>query len=152
MRRSDRHVTDTAELESIIHSGELCFLSMVDEGRPYLVPMNFGYGNGTLYFHSAPEGRKIEILTKNPDVCFSIVARHSLVRSEKACSWSTEYSSVTGTGRAAVLSDPEEIRRGLKVLMGQYSNGEYDFDEMQLRDVVVIKVEIEEVEGKKSTW
>jgi hypothetical protein len=150
MRRSDKQITDIADLEAILHSAQICHLSMVDEGKPYVVPLNFGYENNTLYFHSAPEGRKIDVLKKNPDVCFSIVARHELVVSERACSWTAEFSSVTGTGKAEILTDREEVEKGLTILMQQYSDEDYDFSGEDLSEVIVIKVDIQEMTGKES--
>jgi len=155
MRRSDKQITDLTELESLLSTADLCHLSMVDEGKPYVVPMNFGYEDSALYFHSAPEGRKIDILKSNPEVCFSIVARHELVTSERACSWTAKFSSVIGTGIATIISDRTVKEQGLKVLMAQYSDEEYDFSNENLDGVVVIRVEIESMTGKSSdpkTW
>ncbi|MCK5352695.1 pyridoxamine 5'-phosphate oxidase family protein [bacterium] len=151
MRRSDKQIKDLAELEAILRSAQICHLSMVDEGKPYVVPLNFGYEDNALYFHSAPEGRKINILRKNPEVCFSVVARHEIVVSERACSWTAEFSSVTGTGKAAILTDRAVKEKGLTVLMSQYSDEKYDFSDEELDGVVVIRVEIEEMAGKSST-
>ena len=150
MRRSDKQITDPAELESLLSSSELCHLSMVDDGKPYVVPMNFGYTDGPLYFHSAPEGRKIDILRKNPDVCFSIIARNILVKGEKACSWTAKYTSVIGTGRASIVDDRAGKEEGLSILMKQYSDEDYDFSGENLDGIVIIKVEVEEMTGKSS--
>ena len=151
MRRSDKQIKDLAELEAILRSAQICHLSMVDEGKPYVVPLNFGYEDNALYFHSAPEGRKINILRKNPEVCFSVVARHEIVVSERACSWTAEFSSVTGTGKAAILTDRAGKEKGLTVLMSQYSDEKYDFSDEDLDGVVVIRVEVQEMTGKSST-
>jgi len=44
---------------------------MIEGKIPYIVPMNFGYemadGALSLYFHCANEGRKINIIKKNPN-------------------------------------------------------------------------------------
>ena len=52
---------------------------MTDGGVPYIVPLNYGYeyadGELTFYFHSAKEGRKLEILKKNPTVCLELDGR-----------------------------------------------------------------------------
>ena len=37
----------------------------IGEGSPYIVPLCFGYDAGTLYFHSAPAGKKIDLLKNN---------------------------------------------------------------------------------------
>ena len=150
MRRSDRQISDPAELETILRSAQLCHLAMVDDGKPYVVTLNFGYADGALYFHSAPEGRKIDVIRKNPEVCFNVIRNYDLVTGEQACSWSAEYSSVTGTGKAEIVTNREGKEKGLKLLMGQYSKEEYDFTEKELDGVVIIRVEVETFMGKSS--
>ena len=151
MRRSEKQITNPKEIESIIRKGTLCFLSTVDDGKPYIIPLNYGYDNDALYFHSAPEGRKIDILRKNPNVCFSIVSDHEFIKGKDACSWSSRYTSVIGTGKAFIIDDREQKENALVVLMGQYSSEKYDFTGVTLDNMVIIKVDIEEIEGKRST-
>ena len=150
MRRSDRQIVNRSEIDSILSSAHLCHLAMVDDGKPYIVPMNFGYADGALYFHSAPQGRKIDIIRKNPEVCFNVIGRYDLVTGESACSYSARYTSVTGAGKAVVIADREGIEEGLKVLMANHSKEEYDFSDEKLDGVVVIKVKIENLMGKSS--
>ena len=123
---------------------------MVDDGKPYVLPLNYGYLDRALYFHSASEGRKIDILRKNSQVCFSIVADHQLVEGVKACSWSASYRSVIGTGTASILTEPAEKDKGLKILMAQYSDRDYEFTGSDLERVVVIRVDIASLSGKGS--
>lgn len=151
MRRKDKRIEGRDEIVKVLRRGHVCFLSMVDAGKPYVVPVNYGYSENALYFHSAPEGRKMRILGESPDVCFSIVSEYELVRSEKACSWTAGYRSVTGTGKARILIDPEEKRRGLSILMGHYSEREFDFSGLPLDDLAVVRVEIEALDGKRGS-
>ena len=61
-----RDLTFKPELVSIIQKCEICNMSMVDEqGLPYVLPMNFGYLDDYIYFHSAPSGKKVDILKNN---------------------------------------------------------------------------------------
>ena len=43
MRRRDREVTDSNEIIHILDTGKVLHLGLVDQGKPYIVPMNFGY-------------------------------------------------------------------------------------------------------------
>jgi nitroimidazol reductase NimA-like FMN-containing flavoprotein (pyridoxamine 5'-phosphate oxidase superfamily) len=72
------------------------------------------------------------------------------VVSERACSWTAEFGSVTGTGIAEILTDREEVEKGLTILMQQYSDAEYDFSGEDLDRVVVIRVDVQEMTGKES--
>ena len=43
MRRRDREVTELNEIIHILDSGKVLHLGLVDQGKPYIVPMNYGY-------------------------------------------------------------------------------------------------------------
>jgi nitroimidazol reductase NimA-like FMN-containing flavoprotein (pyridoxamine 5'-phosphate oxidase superfamily) len=58
MRRKDREITDRAEMESILNEAMVCRIGLADGGEPYVVPLSFGYENGAVYIHSAPEASK----------------------------------------------------------------------------------------------
>ena len=72
MRRVDREVTDRLQIKSIIEQAKIVHIGMIDESRPYVVPMQYGFefidGKLTLYVHCAKEGRKLDIIKKNPSV------------------------------------------------------------------------------------
>ena len=68
MRRKDRQVEDRAEIADILNRSLVCRLGLQDEEGMYIVPLNYGYrwketeAAPTLYFHSAPDGRKIRAI------------------------------------------------------------------------------------------
>jgi nitroimidazol reductase NimA-like FMN-containing flavoprotein (pyridoxamine 5'-phosphate oxidase superfamily) len=150
MRRKEREIKNQKEMEDILKTCSVCRLAMVDGDRPYLVPMNFGYRDGALYLHSAREGKKIDLIRKNPRVCFEVDEIVQFRKAERACDWGVEYKSVIGSGKAVFLSGPEEKRRALDIIMAQYSHGAYDYPDTMLEKTLVIKIEIEEMRGKKS--
>ncbi|HNX48338.1 MAG TPA: pyridoxamine 5'-phosphate oxidase family protein [Methanomassiliicoccales archaeon] len=150
MRKAEREIKDQKELEDLIRRVEVCRLAMVDDGEPYIVPMNFGYRDGYLFFHCAREGRKLDVLRKNPRVCFELEADVHLVKGEKACQWSTSYQSVIGWGTATISLDEKDVKEGLEVLMSHYTRGPLDFDPRSLSLTAVIKVKVERMTGKRS--
>ncbi|MGD8354023.1 MAG: pyridoxamine 5'-phosphate oxidase family protein, partial [Pseudomonadota bacterium] len=97
------------------------------------------------------EGRKIEILRSNPAVSFTIISRHEIVMNERVCSWTAKFTSVIGSGKAEIITDRTGKEKGLEILMGQYSNEEYDFSGEDLDGLVIIKATIEEMMGKSNT-
>jgi nitroimidazol reductase NimA-like FMN-containing flavoprotein (pyridoxamine 5'-phosphate oxidase superfamily) len=60
---------------------------MSADGQPYIVPVCFGYDDGTLYFHSATAGRKLDVLRKNNAVCVEFDVDCEVVKAENACKW-----------------------------------------------------------------
>ena len=152
MRRKDKAIVELAEIEEILRKALVCRLGLTDGNRPYIVPLSFGFINNNLYFHSAPEGKKIEMLRKNSKVCFEFDLDHQLVANEEACKWGIKYRSVIGFGKASIVEDIREKREGLNAILKHYSGRTFDYPEAAVNGTLVIKVEIESVTGKKSGY
>lgn len=147
----NRPIANVDEIEQIIQRCEVCTLSMVDtEGNPYAVPMNFGYKEGVFYFHSAKSGLKIDILKASPQVMISMSTDHELRwQSEKvACSYSMKYRSVFAYGEVEFIEDPEHKREALNIIMDQYVDREFDYNDPAVRDVCVFKVKADKLTGR----
>jgi nitroimidazol reductase NimA-like FMN-containing flavoprotein (pyridoxamine 5'-phosphate oxidase superfamily) len=150
MRRSDKEITDKRAIEDIILRSKVCKLAMCEENMPYIVPLCFGFKNNTLYFHSVPKGKKFEILKKNPNVCFEFEISTQVVKSAKACTGGRKYRSVIGFGKASFISDDDLKRQAFDIIMNQYADGSFIYEEALLKSVVIIKVEIRSMTGKQS--
>ncbi|WP_022668084.1 pyridoxamine 5'-phosphate oxidase family protein [Desulfospira joergensenii] len=150
MRRREKEIKEGSAIEEIITSSRVFRLAMVDGNRPYVIPLNFGYREGSLYFHSATEGRKIDLLQKNPRVCFEFDILEKLNKNSEACKWGAEFKSVIGEGKAVILDKPEEKRKGLAAIMAQYSNRTFEFSHENLEKTAVIRIDIEKMTGKAS--
>ena len=150
MRRSEKEITDRKAIEDIILRSKVCKLAMCEENRPYIVPLCFGFKNNTLYFHSAPKGKKIEILKKNPNVCFEFEIFTQIIKSAKACKWGMRYKSVIGFGKAGFITDDDLKRQAFDIIMNQYADGSFIYEDALLKSVVVINVGIQSMTGKQS--
>lgn len=56
------------------------------DGVTYVVPINYFYKNGVVYAHSGP-GRKIDMMRKNPQVCFQVDEMESIFRWKSVITW-----------------------------------------------------------------
>ena len=152
MKKSSQEITDTNTVEQILSGGNICRLAMIDGNKPYMLSFNYGYRDGCIYIHSAPEGKKIDLIRKNNRVGFEVAEGIEIVQAEKSCSWSTRYRSVTGDGEVKIITDPELKKEGLEIIMDQHGAvGPFRFPEGQLERMVILKVEITSLSGKKST-
>lgn len=152
MRRKEKEITDRTFIESIILRSSVCRIALSEDNRPYIIPLCFGYKDNTLYFHSAREGKKLDILRKNNNVCFEFDIDHEIMEAKNACEWGMKYRSVIGFGKASVIDDPESKRRTFDIIMQHYSGRSFTYPEAALKDTVIIKVEIESMTGKKSGY
>ncbi|MCX6664740.1 MAG: pyridoxamine 5'-phosphate oxidase family protein [Euryarchaeota archaeon] len=103
MMRKEKEITNRKELDVILSKARICRIGFVDENRAYIVPMNFGYKNNCLYFHSALVGKKIDLIQKNTVVCFEVDIDHDIVDTGVVCNWSTKYTSSICQGNPFLL-------------------------------------------------
>jgi nitroimidazol reductase NimA-like FMN-containing flavoprotein (pyridoxamine 5'-phosphate oxidase superfamily) len=150
MQRSDKEITDQKIIDDILSKSEICRIGISDIDTPYIVPLNYGYFDGVLYFHSASQGRKVEMLRKNSRVSFEIEYASAIIKGDQPCSWSTKYRSLMGTGTVEIVNDPEGIRKGLDVIMTHYGNRDNVYDEAYLERIVILKLHIDNISGKQS--
>lgn len=153
MRRKDREVTDSARIDEIISRCHCCRLGFSDSGEVYIVPLNFGYvqrgGKRYFYFHSAKEGRKIDLLKNGCDVGFELDCGYALHPGEAPCDCYAEFSSIIGTGRAEIVTDQYEKILGLKSLMKQAAGREdCGFRPEMLEAVCVFRLEVDKLSCK----
>lgn len=151
MRKANREIKDEAILEEILLGAIICRVAMMDGELPYIVPFNYGYKDGCLYIHSAPEGKKIDLLRKENRVCFEVEDTIGITKGELACSWTTSYRSVIGYGTVEILSDEESKQQGLEIIMAQHGAPELTYFEPRNMDrMVILKLTITSLTGKQS--
>jgi len=146
MRRKDREISDLGEIESIIQRADICRLAFCDRGKPYVVPLCFGYRRGAVYFHSAREGRKLDMIRNNRQVCFEMDIDQELIRSIDRCSM--RYRSVIGSGLASLVEEQYEKAEARDLIMRHYRQEPFIYSEETREGTVIIKVEIKELTRK----
>lgn len=153
MRRQDRIVTDIVDIKDILDSCKTCHVAMVDNDAPYVVPLSYGYrienNTLTLYFHSAKEGRKINILQKNNQVCFAISREGEPSFTEVPCNSGYYFSSVIGDGTVIFIDDDDGKREALAHMFAHQSGRKVSFSAEQANAVLVFKIVSKCFVGKK---
>ncbi len=155
MRRKDRELTESSEIRAVLEKADVCHLAMSDNNVPYLVTMNFGLSsdkNIILYFHSAHEGKKIDILKRNNLVCFGADIDHELLMSETgtSCGCSMRYSSVVGTGSVSFITERSEKYEAMEAIMKHYSQkASHVFAEEMMDRTTILRLDVKEIAGKR---
>lgn len=152
MRRKDKEITDQQELDEIIQKARVCRLGVSYESMAYIIPMNFGYANRTLYFHSAQEGLKLLILRENPKACFEMDLDTQVVPSEQSCNWTMRYQSVIGFGEVEFIEELEAKREAMQIILQQYGDDLKMVEDAKLSRVTIFKLVVSTMTGKKSGY
>ena len=153
MRRHDREVTDPAKIREIIARCTCCRLGLCDGERAYIVPMNYGFteqdGRYTFYFHSALEGRKIDLIRKTGWVSFELDRGHEIMEHPNSSHCSARYQCVMGGGKVTLLEGREEKKAGLAALMLHDTGRDgWTFEDAMVDKTAVIRLDVEELTCK----
>ena len=153
MRRNELEIKDRQAIEAVFERAQICRIGLSENGKPYIVPMNFGYRDNCLYFHCALEGKKLDIISDNPEVCFEMDTDYELSKAEGSpCGWSAKYRCVIGTGTATIITDIREKSTALNIITEHYGGRWYDFPEKELEAVGVIRIKINDITGKQAGY
>ena len=155
MRRTDRQITDPGHMETILQNAACLRLGLVDGGLAYIVPMSFGMrvedGKLCLYFHSAPQGRKIELIEEAGIASFEADTDIGIIQANQACAFSSSYQSVMGHGKIEILHDEADKLHALRILMEHYTGQDaWEIPTQSLDGVAAIKLTVEAMTGKAS--
>ena len=154
MRRKDREISFREEIIKIIKEERICRLAIKDEPYPYIVPMNYGTEIDEeqiiFYFHSAIEGRKIDLIKKSNKVGFEIDRNQGLVCDTEKGSCSMLYECVIGNGEIVFLNGDEKIK-ALRQILQHHGRGEdFPIIEAMVEKTICFKLVVNEVTGKKT--
>ena len=150
MRRRERQLTDSKDIQRILAESPVVSLAIHDDPAPYVVPLFFGHEEGRLYVHSALSGTKIDLMRANPRVGFAAWAPAEIVEGANACSFSARTSSVAGTGMARVVEDEAEKRHALDLIMRHTTGREsgFTYNPASTARTLVIAIDIVTILGK----
>ncbi|MDD3168259.1 MAG: pyridoxamine 5'-phosphate oxidase family protein [Eubacteriales bacterium] len=149
MRRNKQLISteDTAAVMNRCTNGTLaCF---GEGGYPYAVPLSYVYYKDKIYFHSAKAGHKIDAITKNPKVSFSVIDEDTIVSGE----YTTYFRSVIAFGKARI-TEGEEMLEAFRALVEKYSGDQPE--EAKHKEITgctqayIIAVDVEHITGKEA--
>ena len=122
MRRRDKEIAHNTEVEELLSNAIVGRLGTCFNNIPYITPVNYIYDKNKIYFHSAYEGRKIENIKHNQQVCFEIDEFISIIPGMRMpCGSRTKYKSVIAFGDIREVIDIDEKTVALNKLIEKYA-------------------------------
>ena len=155
MRRSERAVTDPVEIAGILERATVAHLAFLEDGRPAIVPMSFGFSREAerfvFYFHGSGEGRKCTCWRRDPRVALEVVGRNEFLLQSPACRSTCLYESVMAEGVIEPVTDPAAKARGLDLIMNHCgAPGPFDYPAAMLERTMVFRLVASEISGKSN--
>jgi nitroimidazol reductase NimA-like FMN-containing flavoprotein (pyridoxamine 5'-phosphate oxidase superfamily) len=138
------------EMEETLREETVGYLGLCMDGMPYVVPLNYAYVEGKILFHCALQGKKLDYLQANPQVCFT-VGRQSgkVLRHPQGALCHVENDSVMCYGVARIVESVEERK---EILTAFNRRLQPDAEEIALEDAskcCAVEITIVEMTGRR---
>ena len=148
MRLKNQLLPEDATVEMLKNNLDGILSVIGDDGYPYGVPLNYAYKDGKIYFHSSKLGHKLDAIKKEGRVSFTVTEKNDVIPQE----FNTHYKSAVVFGKAKILTDENEMKNALRIILDKYSpdfkdEGEKYIDQM-FAGVAVFVLDIEHMTGK----
>ena len=137
------------EIEAVLNSNILGRIGCHADNTTYVVPISYAYDGTYMYGHSN-EGMKLEIMRKNPTVCFEVDETKDLAN----------WKSVIAWGDYEELTDPTERKKALQILIDKvipvlrnskvHNSDEWPFspDNLDTIEGVVFRIRLQNKTGR----
>lgn len=149
IRRKDRIMTEERGAALLQEAEWGVLASASGEGLPLATPLSFVMIEGTLYFHCALKGHKLDNISAQPRVSFCVVGSTQPIYDGD---FTTYYESVVLHGRASLVADGDEKRQALMALCEKYLPAHMDKApgdiERSNRATAVVRIDIDQMTGK----
>ncbi len=138
-----------AEIEEVLRQQVVGRLGCHADGITYVVPVSYAYDGKNIYVH-AFEGKKLEIMRKNPHVCFEVDVLKDMAN----------WKSVIAWGDFEEITEPHEKNNALQRLLDRrlpilssattHLSGEWPFVPTDLGKIegIVFRVVLNERHGR----
>lgn len=146
--QNKKKILSEENIADILHTGEEGILATIGEdGYPYAVPLNYVFHEGSIYFHCALTGHKLDNISFNPKVSFCVYVDTELMPSK----FTIKFRSVVAFGTAAEVHGEEKIE-ALLALIRRLSSDHVSAGEKYIKNdadkTKVIKINIEHATAK----
>ncbi len=156
IRRRERS-KDDAWIEDFLLGAPEGTMASVFEGKPYLVTRNYAYDEErrAIYLHGAQKGRTFEHAQNDDQICFTAHQMGRLLPAARAMNFSVEYRAVVAFGHIALVTDPEEAKYALQLIVNKYfphlrPGEDYEVTSgTDLKVTAVFRIDIERWSGKE---
>lgn len=116
-RKADRVSFDVAAMAAVLDEALVVHLAFVQDGQPFVMPVNAWRVGDGLYFHFGQGSRLTQVLASGVSLCVTATLVDGLVLARSAMHHSMNYRSVMLFGVAEAVTDAETKARLLTALV-----------------------------------
>lgn len=125
LRYKARICSDGEKINGFLAGARVGTVSFSAGDYPYATPVNYVWHGGSIYFHGMGSGKKFELLSAAPQVCFTVYEEYGTVTDPVPCHADTSYFSVMLFGQARPVTDSAEAAGAMQALVQKFMPGYY---------------------------
>jgi nitroimidazol reductase NimA-like FMN-containing flavoprotein (pyridoxamine 5'-phosphate oxidase superfamily) len=138
------------EMERLLREEEIGYLGLSSNGKPYVVPLNYHYAAGKIWFHCGFKGKKLDYLKENPEVCFVVARQVGRVREHAGGNpCHVDSDSVICYGNARVVADLDEREIALNAFNRRFRPDAADITRERAKNCCLVEIAISEMTGRQ---
>lgn len=126
MRMFNRICEDQQKIHTLLSEMQTGYLGLSSGDMPYIVPLNYVWQDGNIYFHGANEGRKVDIIQKNANATFVVCDSYGTMVNPVPAETDTAYLSVMLFGKIEMVTNLSEATSIMQQLLDKYVPGYYE--------------------------
>jgi nitroimidazol reductase NimA-like FMN-containing flavoprotein (pyridoxamine 5'-phosphate oxidase superfamily) len=144
-------IESSKEMEELLREEEVGYLGLSLDGKPYVVPLNYCYSEGKIYFHcKLLQGKKLDCLRGNPQVCFTVARQLVEVRAHAGGNpCHVDSDSVICYGRARMIEELDERNKALNAFNRRFRTNAEDVPLERVKNCGVVEIKISEMTGRR---
>ena len=116
--------TERGDLLAVLAAGLVAHLGVLNNGWPMVVPTSYGFDTSTLYLHGSVAS--VSLRADSP-VCVTITVADGLVLARSVFEHAVNYRCAMVYGYPRVVTGPDEVRTGLRLLSEHMAPGQWDY-------------------------
>ena len=154
-RLPQRGSYDRAVIDQVLDEGIVAHVGFVHEGSPFVIPMGYARDGDRLLLHGSSASRLMRLLAAGTEAAVTVTLLDALVLARSYFHHSMNYRSVVVLGRTTAVSEENEKRRALDVLLSRLVPGRHGdarpTNDLELKATLVASIPIQEATAKLRT-
>ena len=115
---------DRSDLFPVLAAGLVAHLGVISDGWPMVVPTSYGFDDASLYLHGSVAS--VSLRAGSP-VCVTITLADGLVLARSVFEHAVNYRSAMIYGYPRIVTEPDEVNLGLRLLSEHMAPGQWDY-------------------------
>jgi nitroimidazol reductase NimA-like FMN-containing flavoprotein (pyridoxamine 5'-phosphate oxidase superfamily) len=115
---------DRSDLFAVLAAGLVAHLGVVSDGWPMVVPTSYGFDESSIFLHGSVAS--VSLRADTP-ICVTVTLADGLVLARSVFEHAVNYRSAMIYGYPRIVTEPDEVNAGLRLLSEHMAPGQWDY-------------------------